>query len=127
MISARVPDEADSVDTAIILAMDYLGDWLVIHDEAPQGLDGINLALQATVRGNTTWRGFRSSRRVRGGQDGGFAGSFYDWCKSDPPMGWPASQPRSSRRQKVATFRTTRRWRASFYAAVSDRWIHPPG
>lgn len=44
-----IPDEADSVDVAILLAMDYLSDWLIIHNEAPQDLDGINSAPQATA------------------------------------------------------------------------------
>ncbi len=55
-----VPDEADSVDTAIILAMDFLGDWLVIHPDAPRNLDGINSAPQSGAWGNTTWRGLRA-------------------------------------------------------------------
>lgn len=90
------PDEADSVDTAIILAMDYLSDWLVIHDEAPRDLGGINSAPQATAWGNTTWRGFRALAAFAESRSKGFAGNFYDWCKSDPPMGWPATSKKLS-------------------------------
>ncbi|GAA2183628.1 hypothetical protein GCM10009785_28010 [Brooklawnia cerclae] len=91
-----VPDEADSVDTAIILAMDYLSDWVVIHDSAPQDLDGINTAPQSTAWGNTIWRGFRALAAFAEARSTGFAGSFYDWCKSDPPMGWPATPKKLS-------------------------------
>jgi len=91
-----IPDEADSVDTAIILAMDYLCDWLVIHDDAPQDLDGINSAPQATAWGNTCWRGFRALAGFAEARTGGFAGGFYDWCKSDPPLGWPATSKKLS-------------------------------
>lgn len=90
------PDDADSVETAIILAMDYLGDWLVVHDDAPRDLDGINTAPQATAWGNTAWRGFRSLAAFAAARSEGFAGNFYDWCKSDPPMGWPATSKKLS-------------------------------
>lgn len=91
-----IPDDADSVETAIVLAMDYLGEWLVVHDDAPRDLDGINTAPQATAWGNTAWRGFRALAAFASARNGGFAGSFYDWCKSDPPMGWPASPKKLS-------------------------------
>ncbi|MFT4229444.1 MAG: hypothetical protein QM602_04065 [Microbacterium sp.] len=91
-----LPDEADTVDAAIILAMDYLSDWLVIHDNAPQDLDGINTAPQASAWGNTTWRGFRALAAFAEARSTGFAGSFYDWCKGDPPIGWPATPKKLS-------------------------------
>lgn len=91
-----LPDEADSVDAAIILAMDYLSDWLVIHDNAPQDLDGINTAPQSSAWGNTTWRGFRALAAFAEARSTDFAGGFYDWCKSDPPMGWPATPKKLS-------------------------------
>lgn len=91
-----IPDEADSVETAIILAMDYLGDWLVVHDQAPQGLDGINSAPQAAAWGNTAWRGFRALAAFAEARSRGFAGGFWDWCRSDPPMGWPATPKKLS-------------------------------
>lgn len=97
-LGAGIPDEADSVETAIILAMDWLSDWLVIHDDAPQALDGINTSAKAGAWGNTTWRGFRALAAFAETRDGGggFAGTFYDWCKSDPPLGWPATPKKLS-------------------------------
>ncbi len=90
-LGSGIPDDADNVETAILLAMDYLGDWLVLHADAPRDLDGINTAPQSTAWGNTAWRGFRALAAFATARGEGFAGSFYDWCKSDPPMGWPTS------------------------------------
>ena len=84
------------METAIILAMEYLGDWLVVHDDAPRDLDGINTAPQATAWGNTAWRGFRALAAFAAARSEGFAGNFYDWCRSDPPMGWPATSKKLS-------------------------------
>lgn len=91
-----IPDDADSVETAIMLAMDYLDKWIVIHEDAPRDLDGINTAPQATAWGNTAWRGFRALAAFASARSEGFAGSFYDWCKSDPAMGWPATSKKLS-------------------------------
>lgn len=91
-----MPDEADSVDSAIILAMDFLDDWLIVHDDAPQDLDGINSAPQATAWGNTTWRGFRALAAFALARGEGFGGNFYDWCRSDQSVGWPATPKKLS-------------------------------
>jgi hypothetical protein len=91
-----MPDEVQDTDDAILSAQMYLADWLVIHDDAPRDLDGINTGPQAVAWGNTTWRGFRALAGYAEARSAGFQGSFYDWCKSGPPLGWPATSKKLS-------------------------------
>lgn len=91
-----IPDEAEDVDSAIILAMDFLSDWVVIHEDAPQELDGINTSPKSGAWGNATWRGFRALAAFAKARSEDFAGDFFDWCKSDPPLGWSPSPKKLS-------------------------------
>ena len=91
-----VPDGVQDTDEAILTAKAYLSDWLVIHEDSPRELDGINTAPQAVAWGNTTWRGFRALAAFAEARSAGFQGGFYDWCKTGPPLGWPATSKKLS-------------------------------
>jgi hypothetical protein len=91
-----IPDGVQDTDEAILTARAYLSDWLVIHDDAPRELDGINTGPQAVAWGNTTWRGFRALAAFAEARAAGFQGGFYDWCKTGPPLGWPATPKKLS-------------------------------
>lgn len=91
-----IPDEVQDTDDAILSAQTYLADWLVVHEDAPRELDGINTAPQSVAWGNTTWRGFRALAAFAEARAIGFQGGFFEWCKSGPPLGWPASSKKLS-------------------------------
>lgn len=91
-----VPDEVQDTDDAILTAEAYLSDWLAIHPEAAQELDGINTGPQSFAWGNTAWRGFRALAAYAEARSHGFQGGFYDWCRSGPPLGWPATSKKLS-------------------------------
>ncbi|MBF4163203.1 hypothetical protein ISG29_16030 [Nocardioides sp. CBS4Y-1] len=91
-----IPDQVDDVEDAILSAETYLSDQLAIHADAPRELTGILTAPQAVSWGNTTWRGFRALAAFVDARRDGFAGNFYDWCKSGPPLGWPATPKKLS-------------------------------
>jgi hypothetical protein len=101
-----VPDEVQDTDDAILTAQAYLSEWLVIHSEAGQELDGINTGPQSFAWGNTAWRGFRALAAYAEARSTGFQGNFYDWCKSGPPLGWPATSKKLSMTES-ATVRTS--------------------
>ncbi|MCP3420319.1 hypothetical protein [Nocardioides pinisoli] len=91
-----IPDEVQDTDDAILTAQTYLADWLVVHPDAPRELDGINTAPQSVAWGNTTWRGFRALAAYAEARSSGFQGGFFEWCRSGPPLGWPATSKKLS-------------------------------
>ncbi len=93
---AEIVKQIHDADEAILMALAYLSDWLVIHDEAPRELDGINTAPHATAWGRTVWRGLRALAAFAEDRSAGFHGNFYDWCRSGAPHGWPATAKKVS-------------------------------
>lgn len=94
--SVDVLAQVHDADEAILMALACLSDWLVIHDEAPRELDGINTAPHATAWGRTVWRGLRALAAFAADRSAGFQGNFYDWCRSGAPNGWPATTKKVS-------------------------------
>lgn len=93
---SAVPDVVQNTSEAILAAQMYLTDWLEIHDEAGRELDGIDTGPNAFAWGNTAWRGFRALASFAQARSDGFQFGFFDWCKSGPPQGWPATSKKLS-------------------------------
>ncbi|KAA1426849.1 hypothetical protein F0U47_12200 [Nocardioides antri] len=88
---AEIPDEVQDTSTAVFAAQMYLTDRLLVHDDAPRELDGIDTCPQAYSWGNKTWRGFRALAAYAEERSNGFRGSFWDWCTEGRPFAWPAN------------------------------------
>jgi hypothetical protein len=88
---AEIPDEVQDTSTAVFAAQMYLTDRVLVHDDAPRELDGIDTCPQAYSWGNKTWRGFRALAAYAEARSDGFRGSFWDWCTAGGPFAWPAN------------------------------------
>ena len=86
-----VPDEVQDTSEAVMAAQMYLTDRVVVHDDAPRDLDGIDTCPQAYSWGNKAWRGFRALAAYAEARASGFRGSFWQWCREGGPFAWPAN------------------------------------
>lgn len=92
-----IPDEVQDTSDAVLAAQLYLTDWLVVPDSALRELDDIDTAPTAFAWGNNTWRGLRALAAYAQDRANGWdKGGFWDWCKSGPLLGWPATSKKLS-------------------------------
>lgn len=86
-----VPDEVQDTSEAVMAAQMYLTDRVVVPDDAPRDLDGIDTCPQAYSWGNKAWRGFRALAAYAEARTSGFQGGFWGWCREGGPFAWPAN------------------------------------
>lgn len=91
------PDEVQDTSEAVTAAQLYLSEWLTVPDSAGQELEAIDTTTNAYSWGNTAWRGFRAlAAYAKDCATDWTGGGFWEWCKSGPPLGWPASTKKTS-------------------------------
>jgi len=104
-----VPDTVQDIEEAVLAAQTYLTDDLCLPDEARRDLDRLVAIPQATVWGDTTWRGLRAlAAYARYCREGSFRGGFWEWCNAGFPESWPATDKKLSMTESETVRNTPR-------------------
>ncbi|TFH72738.1 hypothetical protein [Cellulomonas sp. HD19AZ1] len=94
--SDGIPDDVQDVSEAVLMAQEYLADWVVVPEGAARALDGIDSAPNAYAWGNTAWRGLRALAAYARARAAGGPGDFWAWCQRGEPLAWPATTKKLS-------------------------------
>ena len=121
-----VPDTVQDIEEAVLAAQTYLVDDLCLPDTAKHDLDRLVAIPQATVWGDTTWRGLRAlAAYARHCREEHFSGGFWEWCHSGFPESWPATDKKLSMTESE-TVRNAPKFNDRRLLPVA-REVHPSG
>lgn len=121
-----VPDTVQDIEEAVLAAQTYLADDLCLPDGAKHDLDRLVAIPQATVWGDTTWRGLRAlAAYARHCREEHFSGGFWEWCNSGFPESWPATDKKLSMTESE-TVRNAPKFNDRRLLPVA-REVHPSG
>ena len=121
-----MPDTVQDIEEAVLAAQTYLADDLCLPDGAKHDLDRLVAIPQATVWGDTTWRGLRAlAAYARHCREEHFSGGFWEWCNSGFPESWPATDKKLSMTESE-TVRNAPKFNDRRLLPVA-REVHPSG
>ena len=88
----EVPRVAGSAQEAIDFAREFYSDVLDIPESACRDFDDMDSAAEGMSWANKAWQGLRALGEYARAACGGFAGDFFQWCKTGgSAYGWTAN------------------------------------
>lgn len=121
-----IPDAVEDTSEALLAAQTYLQEWVTVHEDAGRELEGIDTCPQSRSWGMKTWRGLRAlAAYVQTVHAVGVNGTFWDWCNSGDPRGWPASSKHLSMTESDTVQNSAKLVRSRMLPV--DRAVEPSG
>jgi len=118
---ARCGRRIGACSAAVEHARRTLGARVAIHADACHGLDALDSAPQASAWGRTLGRGLAALGAYAEAADDGFAGDFFQWCKtSGHVQAWPSTTKKLAMRESETVMNNSRLRRSRILPVTTD-------